>query len=94
MLAATVAAAIIWYRCHVQPRAKAYGRIVISVAFVVLICFSVASAVLGSQASPDAAERSPGVRFDGLSHSRVEDHEQPDSINQVITNHAGVAATR
>jgi hypothetical protein len=57
-LVATVAVVIVWYRCHVRLRAKAYGRLAISGAFVAsfLLCLGAVSSVLGPQASQDAAD--------------------------------------
>jgi hypothetical protein len=57
-LVATVAVVIAWYRCHVRLRAKAYGRLAISSAFVAsfLLCLGTMSSVLGPQASQDAAD--------------------------------------
>jgi hypothetical protein len=68
-LVATVAVVIVWYRCHVRLRAKAYGRLAISGAFVAsfLLCLGAVSSVLGRRhrRMRPTIERSPSLRYFG-----------------------------
>jgi len=57
-LVTTVAVVIVWYRCHVRLRAKAYGRLAISIAFAAsfLLCLGTVSSMLSPWATQDAAD--------------------------------------